>query len=720
MVKHTISLRRSSSISAISSHLDIALVYTHQPMTDREDWENIDVIGTNKEIGHHLTIPYPSRDSALSGADSPYYLSLNGDWKFHWVEGPSARPFYFSNPGYDDSEWDDIPVPSNWQMHGYGTPMYLNVQYPPSVRTGRKIPNIDHNYNPVGSYRCKFTVPKNWDGRNIYLYFAGVKSAFNVWVNGLKVGYSQGSMTPAEFDITAYVAGENTLTVEVYRWSDGSYLEDQDMWRLSGIYRDVFLYSTPKVCIRDIHAQCELDEDYKDAELSIEVKLKDKTSYEEKSHSLRATLLDQSNPSIAMYKPIDATFTISSGHETSVILRGNVNNPKKWSAETPFLYKILIEHFDDAGKLLEAHSFDFGFRKVEIKDSQLLVNGKSIILKGVNLHGFDPVHGNAVPARRIYDDICLMKQNNINAIRTSHYPHDSRLYDYCDELGMYVMDEANVETHGIGRLPFKVGVVPTKFLDACVDRMVRMVERDKNHPCIIMWSLGNESGFNKEVHSAMKEAAKLIDNTRPFHYEGDHDLRVSDIFSLMYASPQVVEKIGQGRDIRIPFEVPLLGKTIPGKKHKHMPFVLCEFAHAMGNSLGNFQKFIDVFEKYPSCIGGFIWDFVDQGILQEENGTQYWAYGGDFGDEPNDSNFCINGIVRPDRSPNPSLHEVKKGYQNITVIPIDIRTGQIVVRNKYDFLVLNQLVEGRWELAEDGYIFQRGVMPSLDIPPGES
>ncbi|MHA1907273.1 MAG: glycoside hydrolase family 2 TIM barrel-domain containing protein [Candidatus Thorarchaeota archaeon] len=686
---------------------------------DRPDWDNVKVFGANKEPGSHLIIPHPSRVSTLSGNSSPFYLSLNGDWKFHWVNGPLERPTEFFVPEYNDSSWSTLPVPSNWQMHCYGTPIYSNMRYPYSVKTGRKMPKIDHDYNPVGSYRREFIIPEEWDGREVYLHFAGVKSAFSVWMNGDKVGYSQGSMTPSEFNVTPYIKTNNLLAVEVYRWSDGSYLEDQDMWRLSGIYRDVFLYATPRVRMRDVYAHCDFDENYQDAVLSVEVDVEDSAGLKPVVHSIAVSLLDENKELVQNTSQLKSSFETSHGSRVLVEFTMDVPNPNKWTAETPFLYTILLEHFDEDGVLLETETLDIGFRKIEIKDSQFLINGVPIILKGVNLHGFDPVHGNAVPADRIQEDILLMKQNNINAIRTSHYPHDTRLYDYCDRLGMYVIDEANIETHGIGRRPFTVGTIPTIFKNAAIDRVNRMILRDRNHPCIVMWSFGNEAGYNDKIHPDMKRAALQIDSTRPFHYESDHDLRVSDVFSLMYATPQTVEKIGRLEPITIS-EFMKFGKKLTRNDYGEFPFVLCEYAHAMGNSLGNFQKYIDAFENYPNCIGGFIWDWVDQGILQEDDGKSFWAYGGDFGDKPNDNNFCINGIVRPDRSPNPSLYEVKKGYQSISVVPVNVKEGRISIENKYNFISLDQIVDGRWELAEDGYILKQGILPHLDIQAGES
>jgi beta-galactosidase len=525
-------------------------------------------------------------------------------------------------------------------------------------------------------------------------------------------------MTPAEFNITGYLELTNTLAVEVYRWSDGSYLEDQDMWRLSGIYRDAFLYSTPKISARNLYVQCEFDDEYKDALLWVGARIRNSHDLKRRNQSIEVQLVDPQSELVGNASLVKSDFDIGPNDEKTLNLKATVKTPFKWSAETPYLYKVIVTLLDGDGKVVESHSINFGFRTIEIRDSQLMVNGEPILLCGVNRHDFDQTHGNAVPYEQLVEDINIMKRNNINALRTSHYPQDPRLYDLCDRLGLYVMDEANIETHGLGRTQLSVGTIPTLFKEAAIDRMERMIERDKNHPCIIMWSLGNEAGFNEEVHSAMKEAALEIDSTRPIHYEGDHEIKVSDVFSLMYSTPQTVEQIGQHKKIKISFILPFVGKTVKPEDYQDKPFLLCEYAHAMGNSLGNFQKFMDVFEKYPNCIGGFIWDFVDQGILRTEGEIKSWLYGGDFGDEPNDRNFCINGIVRPDRSPNPSLFEVKKVYQRVTVFPVDLTQWKISIRNKYNFMSLDSLLEGFWELTEDGVRIENGHLPPLGIEPG--
>ncbi len=673
----------------------------NEESTHKNDWENVTIIGQNKEPAHNTLIPYKSREEALkSFDDSSYYHSLNGNWKFNWVKKPEDRPRDFYKLDFDASNWDEIDVPSNWQMRGYGIPIYTNVNYPRSVKT-RNVPSISHKYNPVGSYRTNFNIPSHWNDREIFIHFGGVKSAFYIWVNGMKVGYNQGSMTPAEFNITKYVKQkDNLLAVEVFRWSDGSYLEDQDMFRFSGIYRDVFIYSTPKVHIRDFFVYCELDNAYKDAVLKTRIKICNYGENESDTNSIEVLLLDAKQHVVGAEILMKHALNVSINAETIVELQAEVKNPEKWSAESPYLYEFFIFLKNVNNEIIEVEHCKYGFKKVEIKnDGGIYINEKSIIFKGVNRHEHDPDHGRAIPFHRMLQDIELLKQYNINAVRTSHYPDHPKWYDLCDQYGIYVIDECNLESHGL------LNVLPKsdpKWTDASVDRMVSMVERDKNHPCIFMWSLGNEAGSG-ENFKKMKNAALEIDLTRPIHYEGDYDHEIPDVKSFMYLSPQRLERTVK-RDL---------------KKGKIKPVVLCEYAHAMGNSLGNFQKFMDVFEKYSNSVGGFIWDYVDQGLRKRsEDGKEFWAYGGDYGDRPNDRNFCINGIVMPDRKPNPSLYEVKKVYQDIKAYPVDLLAGKVKIHNKYNFITLN-FVKICWELTANGIKIQEGILPPEPIEPGQ-
>ncbi|HUW89784.1 MAG TPA: glycoside hydrolase family 2 TIM barrel-domain containing protein [Candidatus Nanopelagicaceae bacterium] len=676
---------------------------------DIPEWENSKIFGINKEPAHSTLIPFESPAGALGKwEDSPYFISLNGTWKFNWVKIPSERPENFYKEEFKVDNWEEIDVPSNWQMRGYGIPIYTDVNYPYSINT-QIIPKIDHNYNPVGSYRKKFNIPTNWKGREIFIHFGGVKSAFYIWINGEKVGYSQGSMTPAEFNITKYLKNDNNiLAVEVYRWSDGSYLEDQDMWRFSGIFREVYLYSTPKVHIRDFYVRCVLDENYEHAILKVRIKNFNYGKTDEEQYKIGLSLLDKEKRFIDSEILMGETFGIKSGTEHLIELKAKIENPRKWTGETPNLYDIIIVLKNSKNEIIEVEHCKFGFRKVEISEvGSFLINGKPIIFKGVNRHEHDPDHGRAIPYNRMVQDIILMKQNNINAVRTSHYPNHPKWYELCDKYGIYVLDECNLETHGLWD---KVPRSDPNWTDACIDRMVSMVERDKNHPCVVIWSLGNEAGMG-ENFKIMKNEALKIDSTRPIHYEGDYKQEISEVISSMYFSPKQLERNLKRNTAGTP------GRMV--KLSSPRPYVLCEYAHAMGNSLGNFQEFMDVFEKYPNAIGGFIWDFIDQGLRKvSDKGEEFWAYGGDYGDEPNDKNFCINGIVLPDRKPNPSLFEVKKVYQNIKFYPVSLLEGKLVIHNKFNFISLDDFIT-KWELTANGKVIQQGFIDSLNIGPSE-
>ncbi len=677
------------------------------------DWENTEMIGQNKEPAHNTFIPYPDIKTAIGGIkESPYYLSLNGKWKFNWAKNPSERPSDFYKIEFDCNNWKEIPVPSNWQLEGYGIPIYLNYRYPNSINR-KEIPKIDHQYNPVGSYRTEFAIPKDWEGREIFIHFDGVQSAFYIWINGEKVGYSQGSMTPAEFNITKYLKkGKNILAVEVYRWSDGSYLEDQDMWRLSGIYRDVYLFSTPKLHIRDFFVFCDLDAEYKDAILKVKAKIRNYSEKMSEGNKLELILLDAKNNvvgsdplKIAEIPPVNPL------KETEINIKSSIKKPYKWSAEDPYLYEIVLTLKNSNGEIIEVERCKFGFRKVEFKSNgEILINGKSIIFKGVNRHDHDPDRGRAVTYDRMIQDVKILKQFNINAVRTSHYPNQPKWYELCDEYGIYVIDECNLETHGLRNI---LPRSDPKWTKAVVDRMISMVERDKNHPCIFMWSLGNEAG-NGENFVKMKKAALEIDSTRKIHYEGDYELVVSDVFSSMYTPIEELEKSGKLEIVKFTF--PDRRKVTP-QMYKGMPRILCEYAHSAGNSTGYLQEYMDIFEKYENCVGGFIWDYIDKVFRKvDENGKEYWGYGGDFGDEQNDKHFCVNGIITADRQPNPGLYEVKKVYQNIKVYPIDLKLGKVKVYNKNRFINLD-FVEISWELTANGTVIQEGTMPVPSIDP---
>ncbi|MCP4761588.1 MAG: DUF4981 domain-containing protein, partial [archaeon] len=528
--------------------------------------------------------------------------------------------------------------------------------------------------------------------------------------------YSQGSMTPAEFNITKYLNGQTkgtTLAVEVYRWSDGSYLEEQDTWRLSGIYRDVYLFSTPKVHVRDFFARCEFDDSYNDAKLKVTSKIINYSEQPSEDLKLKVTLLDAENAPVGKEILMEEGFNIPSGDEISITLEHLMKNPKKWSAETPYLYTLLINLYkstnnsENSEEPIEIVSCKYGFRQTEIKNSQICINGVPIILKGVDRHDHDPDHGQHVPYERMIQDIEICKKFNINAIRTSHYPNHPKFYDICDKYGIYVLDECNLETHGIRR---KIPTSLSDWTEAVVDRMVSVVERDKNHPCVFMWSLGNEAGQG-ENFKKMKAAANKIDPTRPVHYEGDHEHNLSDVISTMYTLPKQMVAQGEKKKSLVNFHI------IKPSQSEGKPCMLCEYAYSPGNSTGYLQEYMDIFEKYDNISGGFIWDYIDKGFRKtDENGKEFWAYGGDYGDRPNDRNVVCNGIVMPDREPQPAIYEVKKVYQNIKVYPIDLVNGKVKIHNKYNFINLN-FVEITWELTENGNKIKEGKIQNISLEP---
>ncbi|MFC1764692.1 glycoside hydrolase family 2 TIM barrel-domain containing protein [Planctomycetota bacterium] len=675
--------------------------------TATEDWQNAEMIGQNKEHGHSTLLPFATQAQALDGRRelSPYYKSLNGAWKFHWVKHPDERPHNFYRPDYAVHGWDEIKVPSNWQMSGYGTPIYTNITHPFKVNAPRVMDEPPSHYtsfkqrNPVGSYRRTFTIPATWDGRQVFLHFDGVKSACYVWLNGQKVGYSQGSMTPAEYNITPYLqAGDNTLAVEVYRWSDGSYLEDQDMWRLSGIYRDVYLFATPTIHVRDFFVTADLDAAYQDARMNTRVSVSNYGTKIVEGYSVDVTLLDEKGgtlSSTSVPRPLTITADTEAVRDIGIV----VKSPRLWTAETPNLYTVLVTLKDREGKVVEVQGCRFGFRDIEIREGALFINGEEVKLKGVNRHEHDPDTGRYVSEQRMIQDIKLMKQFNINCVRLSHYPNTPRWYELCDEYGLYLVDEANVESHGTSYGKDNIPGSAPQWRGAVEDRMERMVQRDKNHPSVIMWSLGNEAGHGKNfVH--MVEVAQAIDTSRPFHYRQMN--AAGDTDAATY----------------VPYQV-LLNHA---KNKPHRPYFLEEYAHAMGNSLGVMQAHWDIIEAHRNLIGAAIWDWVDQGLRKPvpngKEGQWFYAYGGDYGDFPNDENFCINGLVNPDRLPNPHIWEVKKVYQYIKIKGQDPAAGRLTVVNNYDFLALDNFT-CTWELTEDGVVLQSGEVAGPKTLPGK-
>ncbi|WP_255491120.1 glycoside hydrolase family 2 TIM barrel-domain containing protein [Dysgonomonas sp. 520] len=715
---------------------------------EKPDWENISVLEINREEARADFIPFATVEQAIKGdkEKSPYYMLLNGNWKFNWVKHPDERPKDFYQTNYNDNSWKTIPVPSNWEMQGYGTPIYVSAGYPFKIDPPRVMgePKADYTSfterNPVGSYRHSFHLPKNWHNRRVFIHFAGVQSAFYVWINGVKIGYSQGSMEPSEFDITNYVKeGKNQLAVEVYRWCDGSYLEDQDMWRTSGIHRDVFLYSTSDVRISDFAVRTVLDKDYKDASLQIKPELKSYNGNKLENWNIQAQLYDaQGKPVFADALTQDAFPVLNADHKASVMndrtpqrgpakfawLEANVSNPLKWTAETPNLYTLVLSLKNDRNETIETVRCQVGFRSVEIKDGQVLINGNPIRLRGVNRHEHDPATGRTISKERMIQDIVLMKQANINAVRTAHYPNNPLWYELCNEYGLYVMDEADIEEHGLrGQL-----ASDPAWHAAFLDRAVRMAERDKNHPSIICWSMGNEAGYGPNF-AAISAWLKDFDPTRFIHYEGAQgtptDPKTVDVISRFYPrtqdeylNPNIAEGEDKERAENARWERLL---SIAQNPVDNRPVLTSEYAHAMGNAMGNFKEYWDEIYSNKRMLGGFIWDWVDQGLYKTaEDGTRFMAYGGDFGDKPNLKAFCFNGVVFAERETTPKYREVKKIYQPVLVELINADKKQIVVSvtNRNHHINLNEY-EMRWKIINEEDTIESGIIKDFDIAAGE-
>jgi len=694
----------------------IFILITSSLFAQNNDWEDPAVIAKNKLPGRATSYSFKTADDALNGnRENSRMISLNGTWKFNYSEKPEDRPkdFYKS----DVSGWDNIEVPSCWELKGYGVPIYKNVGY-----NFRPNPPFIPRDNQVGSYVKTFTIPEDWNDQRIILHFGGVSSAMYVWVNEKIVGYSQDSRLPAEFDITDFVnSGENKVAVEVYRWSDGFYLEDQDHWRMSGLHREVMLLAQPKVAIEDFFVRTRLDANYQDALLQIRPTITRAVPDEIRGWSLEAQLFCPSGKAV-LSEPInkDVRRIVYERYPQRDnvyfgLMEEKIVSPEKWSAEKPILYTLVLTLKNAEGNTVEARSTKVGFREVEIIDGQLLVNGKSIKLYGVNRHDHDHIGGKTVTREDMEQDVLLMKRFNFNTVRTSHYPNDPYFYDMCDKYGIYVMDEANIETHGLmGYLTNQ-----SEWHMAFQDRVVRMVERDKNHPSIISWSLGNESGCGPN-HAAAAGWAKDFDPTRFIHYEGaqgqpehpDYNKKLDyyanptdpdyvDVISRMYANLEQLEKLAQS---------PYISR----------PIVECEYAHSMGNSLGNFQEYWDLMHAYPNLIGGYIWDWIDQGILEkDENGKEYFAYGGDHSDEPNDNNFCMNGVIASDRTPKPQTWEAKYVMQPVHFSAVDLKNGLVRVLSRFSFSNINEY-NFLWTLSEDGNEIQSGKVEGLSLNPGEA
>lgn len=656
-----------------------------------QEWNDLSVLQINREEPRATMMVYPDVQSALSydRTNSEWFSSLNGSWKFHWTKSPSTRPVEFYRPDYDSSNWDRIEVPSNWELQGHGLPWYTNVPYP----FKKDPPNAPTEWNPVGSYLREFELPENWAGRQTYLVFDGVQSAFYLWINGKKVGYSQGSRTPAEFNITDYLKpGNNHIAAEVYRWCDGSYLEDQDFWRLSGIYRDVYLWSTPKSHIRDFTVVTDLDDNYEHAELTIEMDIEGAYS------SVSLELIDPKGRSV-----LNSEVT----HPNSKFAQ-HITAPQKWTPESPALYTALLSLKDAQGNTLEVIPQRIGFREAAILNKRFCINGVPILIKGVNRHEHHADTGHTIDRASMIRDIQLLKENNFNAVRTAHYPNMPMWYDLCDEYGILLWDEANIESHGMGYKAASLAKKP-EWGPAHLDRIQRMVERDKNHPSIITWSMGNEAGDGVNM-TACYQWIKANDPTRPVHYERTLMGPNADIVNAMYNSSSKVRRYAETDAAR--------------------PYILCEYQHAMGNSNGGAKEYWDLFYEDNLAQGGFVWDWMDQGLRVEVPAEfshnvgigpvneHFFAYGGWWEDKAgvrHDGNFCMNGLIGADQTPHPGLFAMKYLQRNAHVHPVDLKQGVIRIRNWFDFSTLGELVHGSWKIEGDGELLAEGKIDDLQI-----
>lgn len=682
---------------------------------NRMDWENENVTGINK-LPYHSTLILPSTLEADSR-----WMSLDGVWRFKWSPDPGARPADFYRNGYDVSDWEDIDVPGHWQLQGFGKPIYSNQSYPFAVNPPKVTDEPPAHYysfnhrNPVGSYRRSFNLDDIDSGSRYILHFGGVDSAMYVWVNGQRVGYSQNSDSPAEFDITDFLTkGENSIAVEVYRWCDGSYLEDQDMWRLSGIFRSVGILRWPDVHISDYFIRSSLNDALDNGEVALTVDVSNLSGRNAKGLSVEMEIngvgSDGRSAAASARKPLPV---LKDKEQRSLTLACTLPKPALWSAETPNLYDVTIR-MKKGDRILETFTYHTGFRKIEIDGEIFKINGVPVKLKGVNRHEFLPRKGRTVDASSIEKDLAMMKRANINMIRTSHYPGLPIFYELCDRYGFYVMDEANHESHGLGLGNKTLGDAPS-WEKAHVDRALSLVERDKNHPSVIIWSLGNEGGSGANLR-AMREAALSVDSTRLIY--SDTDRSVSDIYDEGYLSPSAYKALGE--------------------KVSDRPVFMREYAYAMGNSTGNLKEYIDVFYSDPDIIGGAIWEWCDKSLIKEKHGesvdyrkmpdtqspvgNEFWAIGGDFGDFPNDANFGIDGIVGADRVPHPGYHEVKKAYQNLEFAIADTASMKIAVKNRYDFLsaddfdyVCEWYADGN-PVSRDSVILADGMLSAPAMP----
>ena len=660
-----------------------------------------EITGIGRLKARSPLIPFPDPEIArtLDRNQSPWFMSLNGSWSFLGLDRPESAPDEFPAPQFDDRAWQPIEVPGNWTLQGFDYPHYTNVQMP----FAGDPPNVPTE-NPTGLYRKQFSLPKSWKGRRVIAHFGGAESVLYVWLNGHSLGLSKDSRLPAEFDLTPYLQdGPNTLSAMVVRWSDGTWIEDQDHWFMGGLHREVYLYTTAHHYLEDVRVRARLDPSMGVGQLEVRAELGASSDLKNPPH-LRLEFFDPQGKDV-LRKPPTADFA---NPGNPYLFQGRfadhietLKKPKAWSSEAPHLYTLIASLIDAKGRCIESVSIRVGFRNVEIGNRELLINGRTVLIKGVNRHDHHPERGKALTRADIREDILSIKRWGFNAIRTAHYPNDPYFYDLCDEVGLYVVDEANIEAHA--RLA-EICLDP-RYAQAFLDRGMRMVQRDKNHPCIIIWSLGNESGYGP-AHDAMAGWIRQADPTRPIQYEGalrfqlDNAGPATDIICPMYAPIEsIVDWAQRTEDSR--------------------PLILCEYAHAMGNSCGSLADYWSAFRENPGLQGGFIWDWKDQGLTwTDEHGQTGWAYGGDFGDHPHDANFCINGLVAPDGTPHPALYEWKKLAQPIRIEALDPALGRIRIHNEHDFTRLD-VFKGTWTLTADGQVIQKGRLPRLPIDPGD-
>ena len=647
-----------------------------------KEWLDPEINAVNRAPMHTNYFAYESADAAMQGKkdQSTNYMTLNGTWKFSWVRNADQRPTDFWKVGFNDKGWNNLQVPAVWELNGYGDPIYVNTGYAWRNQFQNNPPEVPTENNHVGSYRREIIVPADWKGKDIIAHFGSVTSNMYLWVNGRYVGYSEDSKLEAEFDLTPYLkpGQTNLIAFQVFRWCDGTYLEDQDFFRYSGVGRDCYLYARNKKRIQDIRITPDLDEAYKNGSLRVTLDLKG-------SGNVNLELLDATGKAVA---------TETAKGSGTILM--NVENPHKWTAETPYLYTLRAT-LQGSNEVIPVK---VGFRKIELKGDQILVNGQAVLFKGADRHEIDPDGGYVVSPERMIQDIQVMKKFNINAVRTCHYPDDNLWYDLCDQYGLYVVAEANVESHGMGYRE-KTLAKRTDYAKAHMERNQRNVQRGFNHPSIIFWSLGNEAGNGLNFYVTYN-SLKMLDS-RPIQYERAGLEWNTDIYCPMYSSPQSIEKYAQNKEMT-------------------RPLILCEYAHAMGNSLGNFQDYWDVIEKYPILQGGCIWDWVDQGFAAKtSDGRKYWNYGGDYGDTgtPSDGNFCINGVVYPDRSIKPQTIEMGKVYQNIKFIKFDPQTCTVQIRNDFSFTDLNKY-DFHYVVRDHGKEIYKGQMDNINAAPGKT